>query len=50
MNPVEESWRQSKEEVNGGRIHKNLEVMKKELGYFLKYADFRQNMGKYLRP
>jgi len=50
MNPVEECWRQTKKEVNGGRIHKSLEVMKKELRYFLKYTDFRQNMGKYLRP
>lgn len=50
MNPVEECWRQAKEEVNGGRIHKNLEVMKKELGHFLKYTDFKQDAGKYLRP
>ena len=50
MNPVEECWRQSKEEVNGGRVHKSLEVMKKELRYFLKYADFRQSMVEYLRP
>ena len=50
MNPVEECWRQSKEEVNGGRVYKSLEVMKKELRYFLKYADFRQSMVEYLRP
>lgn len=50
MNPVEECWRQSKEEVNGGRVHESLEVMKKELRYFLKYKDFKQNMRKYLRP
>ena len=50
MNPVEESWRQAKEEVNGGKIHKSFEVMKKELRYFLKYTDFKQDMGKYLRP
>lgn len=50
MNPVEECWRQAKEEVNGGRIHESLEVMKKKLRYFLKYTDFKQDMGKYLRP
>lgn len=50
MNPVEECWRQAKEEVNGGRIHESLEVMKKELKYFLRYTDFKQDMGKYLRP
>ena len=50
MNPVEECWRQAKEEVNGGRIHENFEVMEKELRHFLKYTDFRQDMGKYLRP
>lgn len=50
MNPVEECWRQAKNEVNGGRIHKNFEVMEKELKYFLRYTNFKQNMGKYLRP
>ncbi|HTY43993.1 MAG TPA: IS630 family transposase [Patescibacteria group bacterium] len=50
MNPVEECWRQAKEEVNGGRIHESLEVMKKELRHFLKYHDFKQDMRKYLRP
>lgn len=50
MNPVEEYWRQSKEEVNGGRIHESLEVMKKELRYFLKYNNFKQDMVEYLRP
>lgn len=50
MNPVEECWRQTKEEVNGGRIHESLEVMKKELKYFLRYNDFKQDMRKYLRP
>lgn len=50
MNPVEECWRQAKDEVNGGRIHKSFEVMKKELRYFLKYTDFKQDMGKYLCP
>ena len=50
MNPVEECWRQTKEEVNGGRIHKSLEVMRKELRYFLKYNDFKQSMVEYLRP
>jgi len=50
MNPVEESWRQAKKEVNGGRIHESLEEMKEELRHFLKYTDFRQDMGKYLRP
>ena len=42
--------RQTKEEVNGGRIHKSLEVMRKELRYFLKYNDFKQSMVEYLRP
>ena len=50
MNPVEECWNQAKEEVNGGRIHESLEVMKKELRYFLKYTYFKQNMVEYLRP
>lgn len=50
MNPIEECWRQAKEEVNGGRIHESLEVMKKELKCFLRYTGFRQDMGKYLRP
>ena len=50
MNPVEECWRQAKEEVNGGRIHKSFEVMEKELRYFLRYAEFNQDVGKYLRP
>ncbi len=50
MNPVEECWRQAKDEVNGGRIHESLEVMKEELRHFLTYTDFKQNMGKYLRP
>lgn len=50
MNPVEECWRQAKEKVNGGRIHESLEVMKKELKYFFRYEDFKQDMRKYLRP
>jgi len=50
MNPVEECWRQAKGEVNGGRIHESFERMVKELRYFMKYTEFRQNMGKYLRP
>lgn len=50
MNPIEECWRQAKEEVNGGKIHKSFEVMKKELRYFLRYAEFKQDVGKYLRP
>jgi transposase len=50
MNPVEECWNQTKGEVNGGKIHKSLDVMKDELRHFLKYTDFKQNMGKYLRP
>ncbi len=50
MNPVEECWRQAKDEVNGGRIHKNFEVMKKKLRYFLKYTKFKQDMVEYLRP
>jgi len=50
MNPVEECWNQAKDEVNGGRIHKSLEVMKDKLRHFLKYTDFKQNMGRYLRP
>jgi len=50
MNPVEECWRQAKEEVNGGRIHKSLEVMKNELRIFLKYTNFKQDMVEYLRP
>lgn len=50
MNPVEECWRQAKKEVNGGRIHESFEVMKKEIRYFLKYTEFKQDMGKYLRP
>jgi len=50
MNPVEECWRQAKEEVNGGRIHKSFEVMKKELRYFLRYTKFKQDMVEYLRP
>ena len=50
MNPVEECWRQAKEEVNGGRIHESFEVMRKKLKYFFKYKDFKQDMRKYLRP
>ena len=50
MNPVEECWRQSKREVNGGRIHESFEVMKKELMRFLKHKEFKQDMRKYLRP
>lgn len=50
MNPVEECWRQAKEEVNGGRIHESFGVMKKELRYFLKYHKFKQDMVEYLRP
>lgn len=50
MNPVEECWRQAKEEVNGGRVHKNFEVMEKELRYFLKYTKFKQDVVGYLRP
>ncbi len=50
MNPVEECWRQSKREVNGGRIHKSLDSMKKELKHFLRYNEFKQEMGRYLRP
>ena len=50
MNPVEECWRQAKEDVNGGRVHKSFEVMEKELRYFLKYNDFKQDMVEYLRP
>ena len=50
MNPVEECWRQAKKEVNGGRVHENFDVMKKELMHFLKYQHFKQDMGKYLRP
>ena len=50
MNPVEECWRQAKKEVNGGRVHESLEVMKKELRYFLKYNNFKQDMVEYLRP
>lgn len=48
MNPVEECWRQAKEEVNGGRIHDSLKVMKKELRYFLRYTKFKQDVRKYL--
>lgn len=50
MNPVEECWRQAKIGVNGGRVHKNFEIMKKELMHFLKYNKFKQDMGKYLCP
>ena len=50
MNPVEECWRQAKNEVNGGRVHKSFEVMKKELRHFLRYKEFKQDMVKYLRP
>lgn len=50
MNPVEECWRQAKREVNGGRVHESFEVMKKELKHFLRYNDFKQDMGRYLRP
>lgn len=48
MNPVEECWRQAKKEVNGGRIHKNLKTMKRELRKFLRYTNFTQDMRKYL--
>lgn len=48
MNPVEECWRQAKGEVNGGKIHKSLKAMRRELRNFLRYADFRQAMRKYL--
>lgn len=50
MNPVEECWNLAKDEVNGGRIHESLEVMKKELRYFLKYTNFKQDVVKYLCP
>lgn len=50
MNPVEECWRQAKDEVNGGRIHESLKVMIEELRYFLRYTEFRQDMVEYLRP
>ena len=50
MNPVEECWRQTKREVNGGRVHESFEVMKKELRKFLRYNEFKQDMRKYLRP
>jgi transposase len=50
MNPVEECWRQAKEEVNGGRVHESFEVMEKELRHFLKYTKFKQDMVEYLRP
>jgi putative transposase len=50
MNPVEECWRQAKREVNGGKVHESFEMMKKELRYFLKYQEFKQDMRKYLRP
>lgn len=50
MNPVEECWNLAKDEVNGGRIHESLEVMKKELRYFLKYTNFKQDVRKYLSP
>lgn len=49
MNPVEECWNLAKDEVNGGRIHKSLKAMENELRYFLKYTEFKQDMGKYLR-
>jgi len=35
MNPVEECWRQTKGEVNGGRIHESFERMVKELRAYL---------------
>ncbi len=50
MNPVEECWRQAKDEVNGGRIHESFEVMKNELRHFLRYANFKQDVVEYLRP
>lgn len=50
MNPVEECWRQAKKEVNGGRVHKRFEAMKKELRHFLKYNEFKQDVVKYLSP
>lgn len=50
MNPVEECWRQSKKEVNGGRIHENFETMKKELKSFFRKTNFKQDVRKYLRP
>ena len=50
MNPVEECWRQAKKEVNGGRVYKSFEAMKKELRNFLKRNEFKQDMRKYLRP
>ena len=50
MNPVEECWRQSKREVNGGRVHKDFETMRRELMSFLKTNEFNQDMVKYLRP
>lgn len=50
MNPIEECWRQAKGEVNGSRVHKSFEVMVKELKYFMRYNNFRQDVGKYLRP
>ncbi len=50
MNPVEECWRQAKIEVNGGRVHENFEKMNEELKHFLKYHEFKQDMGRYLCP
>jgi transposase len=50
MNPVEECWRQAKQEVNGGRVHKNFNIMKKELKHFLRYNKFKQDVGRYLCP
>ena len=50
MNPVEECWRQAKKEINGGRVHKTFEIMKKELRKFLKCQRFNQDIVKYLRP
>lgn len=50
MNPVEECWRQAKNEVNGGRVHESFEIMGKELRRFFKYKEFKQDVVKYLRP
>lgn len=50
MNPVEECWRQAKKEVNGGKVHKSFDAMRKELRNFLKYKKFNQDAVKYLRP
>jgi transposase len=49
QNPVEECWRQAKQEINGGKIHNTFQDMCADLKKFLKQTQFKQDIVKYLR-